>query len=739
MFARNKWFVAGLAFAAALAFAIVLTTCEELGYKAETTVTVVDAAVPVITKQPEPGTYRLGDTTAKLTVEVEITDGGELSYQWYTSDDERYAEGEGDEIPGATDEEYVIDLAEGSWQVFVIVTNTNDMVNGETEASVKSDLIRVTINDPRNAPYPEITKEPASTAYDLIAAPGGGGEEEEPPPPPPTPVDALTVTVAQPENGTLSYQWHTSTTYSNTGGSPISGATTNSYQPEAVTAEGTKYYYVVVTNTWNEAPGRKESVVISSPAVISVVTTNAMITINTTKYQYVRGFGVMAPFWGNSPQDSKKNYEDMFNPTDKGLGFNILRIMIPVADTGTNIRTTMNKALNNELSGDKDRSHYYEIVKLVNGYGGYVLASPWSPPPKWKTNNSRNGGGSLLPEFYADYADYLKEYCKIMYDKGAPIYAVSIQNEPNFKASYDGCEWTDNEMRDFIKLAGSFTEGVKGWGGGKQIPRVLIMNGESANSPTINDAVIKDPVANKIVDLYARHLYGSQQVVRSTEVQALGKEIWMTEHNINGGNADTYPSDSTYHYMWKFLNDVDVSIRLNKENAFIWWYGKRFYSQIGDGDYTTVDDQKLPRGYALSHYAKYASDTNQVGLSISGTTATGGAFSTSNFNNTSFDIDSTAAKATAFLSADGNSYSLILLTPTSTGGSGGTNLGKVKVVFPSGFTATKVTAMRSRFVTGTAGTDNMGKPDGDTVLLKGGNAAFLTMPAGQILSVRFTK
>jgi len=737
MVAKNKWIIAFLV----LAFAFVLTTCEELGYKAETSVSVVNAAPPVITKQPAGGTINLGDPGAKLTVEAEVEDEGDLSYQWFISDDVRYAEDEGYPISGAEESTYIVNLEEGSWQIYVLVTNTNPVVNGEQEASVKSALVRITVNDPGNAPYPNITKEPASTAYDFVMAPAGGEGEEGDGEQPSTPVDALSVEVEEPENGVLSYQWYSSTSFSNDftdliTTTPIPGATSATYQPQPVTEEGTWYYFVVVTNFWEEAPKRKESVVPSSPAVIKVVVTNAVITVNSTRAQYVRGFGVMAPFWGNSPQDSPYNYEQMYNPTT-GLGFNILRIMIPVSSTGTKIKTTMNKALNNELSGDKDRSHYYEIVKIVNKYDGYVLASPWSPPPAWKTNDSVNGGGSLIKANYMDYADYLKEYCQIMLNNGAPIYAVSIQNEPNFKASYDGCEWTDNEMRDFFKQVGSFTEGVSGWGGGAKIPRVLIMNGESANSPTINDAVLNDTEARKIVDLYGRHLYGSQQVTRSSQVQALGKEIWMTEHNINGGNEATYPSDSTYNYIWKFLNDVDVSIRLNKENGFVWWYGKRFYSQIGEGDYGTVDNAVLPRGYALSHYAKYAAETWQVGLTVSGVNATGGAITTgSNFNNTTFNIDSTAVKAAAFQSKDGNSISLVLFTPTNQEGGGGTNLGNVKIVFPDGFTATKVTAMRSRSGNGT---ENMGKPDNETVLLKGGTSAFLNLPAGQILSVRFTK
>jgi O-glycosyl hydrolase len=732
---KSKWFILCLA----LLFAFVFTTCEELGYTEEAIIP--DADEPVITTQPQNASYKIGDTPVILTVGVtEPLDGGTLSYQWLKATDDEYDIGAGTEINGAIAKSYTIPDEEGNYKVYVKVTNSGP--SGANPATVNSDLVQVSVNDPNNAEYPNIDADPVGSAYEW---PLSG-----------VTIAQLTVTASVTDGGSLSYQWYKSSTYSSvpTETGKLTGETNDTLTTASLTAlitqAGTYYYFVEVTNTNNSVPGRDKSVTYSSPATIKALQVNATITVDTsTKYQYVRGFGVMAPFWSNAPQDKVSDYEKMFNP-DR-LGYNMLRIMIPV--DGTSITNTMKKALNNELSGSKDRKHYYEIVKLVNRYNGYVLASPWSPPPSWKTNNSINGGGAgakaeLLKTRYSDYANYLNEYCKLMNKNGAPIYAVSIQNEPNYPASYDGCEWTGPQMRDFFRSQGRFTTGAKGWGGGVEIPTVLTMFGESANSPTATLDGLNDTGAtgaSQYIDLYARHLYGSQQVAVSKEVQAKGKEIWMTEMNINGGNADTYPYDSTYNYVWKFLNLVDVSIRMNNENAFIWWYGKRFYSQIGEGDYTTVDGQILPRGYALSHYAKYAIDAEQVALTITGTTGSGGTIvqglpgvpannqpSGVNFNHFSYNVDSTVVRATAFLSKDGNSISLVLFTPTNTSGGSGTNMGDIKIAFPSGFTATKVTAMRTK-----AGA--LGKKDGETVLLSDHTGAFINLPAGQILSVKFTK
>jgi len=737
------------------ALAVILAGCDDLGYTGGTQGGFDNAEDPVITVQPAGGRFTLG-AGAKLTITASVADGGTLSYQWYTATDEEYvgytdAEGNdffGTEI-GTNSPEYTIDLTEGTWQVYVLVTNTNNEAKGEKTASVKSDLVRVIINDPANAEYPYITAEPKSTGYDWPL-----GSQT---------IDPLTVTADVQDGGTLTYQWYSSASYASAGGTPATGAGASgtltggapggSYTP-SITAEGTYYYYAVIKNTTTGKTGRNESETASSPAVIKAVAANATVNVSATKLQYVRGFGVMANFFDNAPQDYVKDYEKMFNPN--GLGYNILRIMVPVDNTDdptTDMKVIMEKVINKEIPRGtpiRDRSHYYEIVKLANRYGGYVLASPWSPPREWKTNNSINGGGAgakanLKKEYWQDYADYLKQYCRIMYDKGAPIYAISIQNEPNFNASYDGCEWTGQEMRDFFLQVGHFTDGVKGWGGGRETPYVLTMFGESANSPTDTDFGLNDAEANQYIDLYARHLYGSQTVTRAPQVQAKGKEMWMTEHNINADtNVAQRPFDSEFSLIWKFLNSVDVSIRVNSENAYIWWHGKRFYSMIGDGDAGTVDGVILTRGWALAHYAKFANETDRIRLALGAgsTTASGAALTEggerSNFNPVGYDVDSVAARATAFMSKDGNSISLVMFTPTKNDGSDGLDMGNVKINFPAGFTATKVTAMRSKGEPRDK-TENMGKADGETVLLKGGNAAVVNLPRGQVLSVRFTK
>jgi len=451
----------------------------------------------------------------------------------------------------------------------------------------------------------------------------------------------------------------------------------------------------------------------------------SVITINTDKkHQYVRGFGGMDVAWGNFPRTTARDTELLYNP-DTGLGLNILRIMIMPQNTDINV--TMRDLING------DRPDYYENVKIANKYGGYVLATPWTPPKDWKTNNSLDGHGRLNTKNYKDYADYLKSFAAHMHDKGAPIYAISIQNEPNYEVSYDGCLWSPVDMKNFFIQVGHFTDGVKGYGGGKEIASVRTMNGESANNPNINDAAMLSPEARAVIDIVGRHTYGERlnRYSKALDHPTDPKEVWMTEHLYNSGNASGFPNDSTWNYVWKILNDIDLSIRINEESAYIWWAAKRFYGLMGDGQYGTKDGELLPRGYALSHYAKFARDTYRVEITAEGRARDGSRLSSAYFNSNADSPDGTTARATAFVSPDGNTISIVMFTPTHLSGTDGIDMGKIKIQLPADFIIAKAAAMRTS-------EKSYGKWE-EVEIGSDKNSAIVNLPKGQILSVRFTR
>src|SRR5262245_46317966 len=61
-----------------------------------------------------------------------------------------------------------------------------------------------------------------------------------------------------------------------------------------------------------------------------------------------------------------------------------------------------------------------------------IVASPWSPPG-WMKDSGSMVGGRLRPEAYQAFAAYLANFVDAYAAEGIPIFALTIQNEPDFE------------------------------------------------------------------------------------------------------------------------------------------------------------------------------------------------------------------------------------------------------------------------------------------------------------------
>jgi len=100
------------------------------------------AAIPVITVQPLGAAYNVGAlAVVPLTVTASVSDGGTLSYEWYSNT--RDSNKDGIKISGETEERYTPSTTnEGVVYYYVVVTNT---LNGKT-AAITSETAKVTVN-----------------------------------------------------------------------------------------------------------------------------------------------------------------------------------------------------------------------------------------------------------------------------------------------------------------------------------------------------------------------------------------------------------------------------------------------------------------------------------------------------------------------------------------------------------------------------------------------------------------
>ena len=341
-------------------------------------------------------------------------------------------------------------------------------------------------------------------------------------------------------------------------------------------------------------------------------TKKAGISIDSRiKYQHVTGFGGFSPSpqWSYWLGDAEMN--KLFGKGETQLGLNILRLYIANSKNGWSAGVAN--------------------AKIAKRHGAFIFASPWSPPASWKSNNSDSNGGELLESHYADWANYLNDYYKYMKNQGVTIDAVSIQNEPDWNASYQSCIWTGEKMAKFLRQYGSLIE-------------CKIVAPEAIHfSKNMHEPILNDPEACAQLDIMGGHFYGWDGSSYPLAAKK-GKEVWMTEFLINERQQNNNQNINWKDDGFLFARSVNDAMLANM-SAWVHYSLKRYYGCLGDGTYGTTNNGITKRGYILSHYAKYVSGTTRIRHSLDDATG--------------------KLTSSAYLSVTGDSVVVMVLNPSS--------------------------------------------------------------------------
>ena len=218
---------------------------------------------------------------------------------------------------------------------------------------------------------------------------------------------------------------------------------------------------------------------------MTLAQTTATVRLNAqSKHQHITGFGgfVCSPqFTYNHMNTTEIKRVWGENST---VGCNIMRLYIPI--------------------GKNAWSQSLTTAKTAKQMGLIVFASPWGQPAEWKTNgtiNAKNSDGTtgkLKRANWADYAQYLEEYVQYLRKNGVELDAISIQNEPDWPATYAGCLWDASEIAEFVKTYGR-TISCK-----IMAPETLSVNDNYANALNKTDVI-------DCFDIYGGHQYGGIQ------------------------------------------------------------------------------------------------------------------------------------------------------------------------------------------------------------------------------------
>ncbi len=160
----------------------------------------------------------------------------------------------------------------------------------------------------------------------------------------------------------------------------------------------------------------------------------ATVTINpANSYQTILGLGGATAFYTSWIYDHPYKQE-IYSEAFAGLNISMLRL-------GNWFRYT---------NGPDYAA--YDIVSNANlmlGHPVPILMSSWSPPAFLKSNGQTENGGTLLytngSYVYTNFAQYWYDSLVSYRSNGVSPTWISIQNEPDFSASYDSCRFDPTE------------------------------------------------------------------------------------------------------------------------------------------------------------------------------------------------------------------------------------------------------------------------------------------------------
>lgn len=139
-----------------------------------------------------------------------------------------------------------------------------------------------------------------------------------------------------------------------------------------------------------------------------------------------------------------------------GIGYNFGRTHINSCDFSLDIYTNVEEGdmTLDSFNIERDKKYVIPFIKDAIKYSGNELilfASPWSPPAYMKDNNSMLGGGKLRDECKDLWAHYYAKYIKAYAAEGIRISAISVQNEPKASQTWESCNYSAEDERDFIE------------------------------------------------------------------------------------------------------------------------------------------------------------------------------------------------------------------------------------------------------------------------------------------------
>ncbi len=371
----------------------------------------------------------------------------------------------------------------------------------------------------------------------------------------------------------------------------------------------------------------------------------ATVTINSLQhYQTIDGFGISEAFGQaesihklSSQSDQKKILDLLFN-TSTGVGFSILRNLLPSSKFSTiepkdpgGPKATPQYQWDHNSEGQIWLSKQVQTTYKVKLF--YLDA--WSAPGFMKTNGTENKGGTICGaprtscpsgDWRRAYANYLVQYLRDYQSEGIPTPYIGPANEPSpTPIGYSSMNMTSAQMADFVKILG---QALRASQLHSQIVCCDTIGWHAAQSYA--NAITQDLSANNAVSIISSHGYGSAPNSPLTGISQ--KHTWETEWGTLSGPWDSSWDSGSKASGLSWAQNIYTGLTAANLNAFFYWWGLGFH--ISDnGVLMRYQNNALEISKRLWAFANYSRFVRPGAIRI-GATASANELETTAFKNT---------------------------------------------------------------------------------------------------------
>ena len=247
------------------------------------------------------------------------------------------------------------------------------------------------------------------------------------------------------------------------------------------------------------------------------------------QFQAIEGFGgalTESSGWvlGQLTPESRAEVIRKYYDPKEGIGYTLARTHINSCDF------SLGEWSLDQVAGDTGLTHFslgpmrawvlpliHEAQSTAGAANFHLLASPWSPPSWMKTNGKTTDGGSLKPEYRQAWADYFVRFISAMNnEEHIPVWAVTVQNEPEAVQTWESCIYSAAEERDFVRdyMGPALAKA------GMSDVHLLILDHNRDLMDKWTKTIYGDPAASKFVWGAAMHWYVSEDYAAPSRAHA---------------------------------------------------------------------------------------------------------------------------------------------------------------------------------------------------------------------------